>query len=318
MSLRAQPGRQPGRQSGRLLAVAVVTAAVAVAVAAGVWSVPASGAASARAAAPAPAARAGAPAATSAGDRTAATRALLRVFRTSGPLPFEHAPGARARRIGGLTIQWSGNWSGYADDNSTGRTYSAVTATWTQPKVTCSAAEDELAGYWVGLDGLTTPTVEQDGVFAWCYQGAAYYYSWYEMYPDGPVVLGTTVAPGDRVTASVTVTSHGYRLTVDDSTHPANAFTTVQQCPAGALCDNASAEWIAETPAGSRGLWPWPPFGTWRPAAALATSGGKTGSIKSFPDDQIVIVGDDGQALANTGSLASSGSTFSLTWAYAY
>ncbi len=297
MSLRAQPGR--------LLGVAVV----GIVVAAGAWSVPALGAAPSPAG-PSPAAQAG--------DRVAATRALQRVFRTSGPLPFEHVPGARARRIGGVTIELSGNWSGYADDNTTGRTYSAVSATWTQPRVTCMASEDELAGYWVGLDGFTDPTVEQDGTFAWCYEGAAYYYSWWEMYPNSSVVVGTTVAPGDRLTASVTLTSKGYRLAVADSTHPANSFTTVQQCPSGVACYNASAEWIAETPAGARGIWPWPPFGTWRPASARVTSGSKTGSISSFPDDQIVIVGDDGQALASTGSLASSGSTFRLTWAYAY
>jgi hypothetical protein len=297
MSLRAQPGR--------LLAIAVA----GIAVAALAWSVPALGAAG-RPAGPSPAGQAG--------DRVAATRALQRVFRASGPLPFEHVPGARSRRIGGVTIEQSGNWSGYADDNTAGRTYSAVTATWTEPRVTCTAAEDELAGYWVGLDGFTTPTVEQDGVFAWCYAGAAYYYSWFEMYPDGPVVVGTTVAPGDHITASVTLTTQGYRLAVADSTHRANSFTTVQQCPAGVTCYNGSAEWIAETPSGERGIWPWPPFGTWRPAAARATSEGKTGSIKSFPDDQIVIVGDDGQALASTGNLASSGTTFGLTWTYAY
>ena len=302
MSLRSQPGR--------LLAVAVTGIAVAV----GAWSVPAVRAASAR---PADG-PAGSSSASQVSDRLAATRALERVFRTSGPLPFMPVPGTRARRADGIPIVLSGNWSGYADDDSTGRTYSAVTATWTEPKVTCTAAEDELAGYWVGLDGFTTATVEQDGTFAWCYLGAAYYYSWWEMYPDTPVVVGSAVRPGDHVTASVTVTSRGYRLAVADRTHPANSFTAVQQCPATVTCYNASAEWIAETPAGPRGLWPWPPFGTWRPVSARATSAGRTGGIGSFPDDQIVIAGDDGRALASTGGLTSSGTAFGLSWSYAY
>lgn len=300
MSLRAKPGR--------LLAVAVVGIAVAV----GAWSVPALGAAGGRAApaGPSPTAQAS--------DFVAATHALQRVFRASGPLPFERVQGSRARRADGLTIDLSDNWSGYVDDNSTGRTYSAVTATWAQPKVTCTATEDELAAYWVGLDGFTTPTVEQDGTLAWCYEGAAYYYTWWEMYPNPLILVGSSVAPGDRVTATVTATSQGYRLAITDRTRKADSFTTVQQCPAGETCANASAEWIAETPGGARGLSPWPPFGTWRPSGAQATSAGKAGGIKSFPDDQIVIVGDDGQALANTGGLASSGTTFGLTWAYAY
>ena len=298
MPLRAQPGR--------LLVVAVA----AIAIAAGAWSVPAVRAAAGRPAGPSPTGQAS--------DQVAATRALQRVFRASGPLPFERVPGARVSRVGGVPIELSGNWSGYADDDSTGRTYTAVTATWAQPRITCTASEDELAGYWLGLDGLTTPTVEQDGTFAWCYLGAAYYYSWWEMYPDTPVVVGSTVRPGDHVTASVTVTSRGYRLAVADRTHPANSFTTVQRCPSTVTCSNASAEWIAETPAGPRGLWPWPPFGTWRPVSVRVTSGGRTGGVSSFPDDQIVIVGDDGRALASTGSLTSSGTTFGVTWNFAY
>jgi Peptidase A4 family len=301
MSMRAKPGR--------LLAVAVVGLAVA----AGAWAVPALGAAGGPGRAPA-----GPSPSAAASERAAATRALERVFRISGPLPFERAPGTRTRRVGAVTIALSGNWSGYVDDNSTGRTYSAVTATWTQPKITCVASEDELAGWWVGLDGYSDQTVEQDGTFAWCYADAAYYYSWWETYPDNAVVVGTSVAAGDRITASVTVTSQGYRLTVTDSTHKANTFTTVQQCPSGSQCYNASAEWIAETPSGPRGMWPWPPFGTWRPADIRATSAGKTGGINAFPDDQIYIVGDDGDTLANTGNLASTGSAFDVTWSYAY
>jgi hypothetical protein len=307
MSLRAP-------RPGRLLAVTVV----GIAVAAGVWSVPAVHAAAGRPRTAGPTPAAGTSATGNASDRVAATRALQGVFRTSGPLPFERVPGARARRADGITIQLSNNWSGYADDNSTGLTYSAVTATWTQPKVTCKASEDELGGWWIGLDGFTTPTVEQVGTFAFCYQGAAYYYTWWEMYPNSAIVVGTSVVQGDRVIASVSVTRQGYRLAVVDRTHPANTFTTVQQCPAGVTCYNESAEWIAETPGGARGLWPWAPFGTWRPVAVRATSAGRTGGINSFPDDQIVIIGDDGQTLASTGSLASSGNTFGLTWTYAY
>jgi hypothetical protein len=310
MSLRAKPGR--------LLAVAVV----GIAVAAGAWSVPALGAAAGPGRLGTPAAPPGSPAGRSpsaaASERAAATRALQRMFRVSGPLPFERFPGTRTRRVGAVTIVLSGNWSGYVDDNSTGRTYSAATGTWTQPKITCTASEDELAGWWVGLDGYSDQTVEQDGTFAWCYAGAAYYYSWWETFPDNALVVGTSVAPGDRITASVTVTSQGYRLTVTDSTHKANTFTTVQQCPSGSSCYDASAEWIAETPSGPRGMWPWPPFGTWRLSSARATSDGKTAGINAFPDDQIYIVGDDGDTLANTGNLAKAGNAFGVTWSYAY
>jgi hypothetical protein len=291
-------------QAVRLLALAVVGAAAVAGASSAVHA--ATGAAAPRS-----------PAA-SAGERAAAARALQRVFRTSGPLPFERVAGSGVRRVGGVPINLSDNWSGYADDNSTGRTYSSVTATWVQPKIRCTAAEDELAAYWVGLDGFTTGTVEQDGTFGWCYQGTAYYFTWWEMYPNGAITMGNAVGPGDHITASVTSTSLGYRLAVTDSTRRANSFVTTQPCAVGTGCANASAEWIAETPGGARGLWPWPQFGTWHPTSARVTSGTRTGTIKSFPDDQIYLVGDDGDALDNTGNLSRSGNAFSLAWTAAY
>src|SRR5215472_15105322 len=259
----------PRAQASRLFGLAVL----AVAVAAGGSSLSAVHAATGKAALPAPASPAGA--------RAAATSALRHAFRARGPLPFQRMPGGHESRVRNVTIEQSGNWSGYVDDNSTGGTYSAVSATWVVPRVTCIATEDRLGGFWVGLDGFTSNTVEQDGTFAWCYQGVAYYYSWYEMFPNAAIVVGTTVAPGDHIIASVTSTSAGYRLVVTDSTHPANSLATTQPCPFGSTCSNASAEWIAETPGGARGTWPWPAFGIWRLANARVTSGKTVGSIKS-------------------------------------
>ena len=60
------------------------------------------------------------------------------------------------------------------------------------------------------------------------------------------------------------------------------------------------------------------PLHQWHLASAKVTSGAKTGTIKSFPGDQIVIAGDDGNALACTGSLNHAGNAFSLTWKKSY
>ena len=45
-----------------------------------------------------------------------------------------------------------------------------------------------------------------------------------------------------------------------DSTHPANSFTTTQTC---SDCAGSSAEWIAEAPSGSSGVYPLSNFRSW-------------------------------------------------------
>jgi len=228
-------------------------------------------------------------------------------------------PGAQERTIGGLTQISYYNWSGYADDNRQHHTYTAVSGTWVQPAVTCPADEDRMVVFWVGLDGFTNSTVEQDGTLAWCYQGSPTYYSWWEMYPTNQIqTVGSTVAPGDRISASVTFAGGRYSMKVTDATASANSFTKRAACGSGLVCSNASAEWIAETPSNDRGLWPLPDFGTWKVTGAKVTSGSKTGTISSFPDDEITIVGIDGQSLATTKALNGPGTAFSDAWSYAY
>jgi hypothetical protein len=199
-------------------------------------------------------------------------------------------------------------------------TYSAVSGSWQQPTITCPKNEDELAVWWVGLDGFNTGTVEQDGTLAWCFKGTPSYYTWWEMYPTNEIQLaGNSVKPGDNITASVnySTSTNKYTLALTDSTHTANSLNQVQACGAGQTCKRASAEWIAETPGARRGLWPWPSFSTWTLTNASATAG-TTGSISSFPDDEITIVGNDGEHLANTGAISNGGKNFTVKWAYVY
>jgi len=71
---------------------------------------------------------------------------------------------------------------------------------------------------WVGIDGYNNGTVEQLGTATQCFEGVTYYYVWYEMFPAGTVEEGTVACinnnvdcpqPGDRISASVTVTPGG-------------------------------------------------------------------------------------------------------------
>jgi hypothetical protein len=140
----------------------------------------------------------------------------------------------------------SPNWSGY---ESTGGTYTSVSASWTQPTVTCSGSTaTQSAAFWVGLDGAAgSQTLEQIGTGADCNDGTADYYGWFEMLPAQPsqITFSNTVAPGDAMSASVVTNGDGvFTLTLSDSTQ--GWTRTTQQTSANA--QPSSAEVIAEAP----------------------------------------------------------------------
>ena len=83
---------------------------------------------------------------------------------------------------------YSWNWAGYAI-NATAGSVTMAKGSWIQPSVTCPTTSLSVAAFWVGIDGLTSPTVEQIGTLAQCLNGAASYYAWYEFYPSGSVVI---------------------------------------------------------------------------------------------------------------------------------
>lgn len=224
----------------------------------------------------------------------------------------QHATAHRiggTKKVSGLTQVQSGNWAGYAD---TGSNFTKVSASWKEPTATCGSA-DQLAAFWPGIDGYSSNSVEQDGTIFECYQGTAYHYTWWEMYPTNSVqIVGDTVAAGDSITATVTRSGTSYTLAVTDSTNPANSFTTTQT---GSGDANSSAEWIAEAPSGSSGIEPLANFGTWTATNATATEGSTAGTISSFTDNEITMVNSSGSsALATPSALNSSGDSFSVKW----
>jgi hypothetical protein len=174
------------------------------------------------------------------------------------------------------------NWSGYADTTTTVGAFTAVSGSWVQPAATCTS-EQRLTAFWVGLDGYSNTTVEQDGTLAYCFEGDPYYFSWWEMYPGGSVTVGSQVRPGDSISASVTRSGTSYTLSVTDPQHPQNNFSTVQTCPATS-CEDQSAEWIAERPAFSIGITPLATFANWTLSNASQTVNGVKGSISAGPN----------------------------------
>jgi hypothetical protein len=263
----------------------------------------------------------------SAAQARAALVSYMRTYSPTAKLPAGLKPGDHrvgpAAPVGAgprsVTLYKSYNWGGYASWSSTAQEYSKVSASWKVPKASCTS-EDRLAANWVGLDGFKTTTVEQDGTLDWCFEGKAHYYSWYEMYPSGSVEVGSTVQPGDSISASVSRSGTKYTLKLTDSTHTANSFSKTATC-ALATCLDESAEWITERPAFSTtGITPLAQISTVTVSSASDTWGGTTGPISKSPNpSQIYIIDSTGTYyLWTASSLNSSGNSFSGKWLNSY
>jgi hypothetical protein len=148
----------------------------------------------------------------------------------------------------------STNWAGYA---ATGRTFTSVSSNWTEPSVTCTSKG--IVGFWVGLDGLNSSTVEQTGTGVDCTNGTPQQFAWWETYPANSVqVYNVPVSAGDQMSSSVVAQARGvYSLVLTDST----AGWTVENpvsLPAGT---DASAEIIAEAVSAGNQITTLPDFG---------------------------------------------------------
>jgi Peptidase A4 family len=235
-------------------------------------------------------------------------RAALRNLSV-GQHATNHAVVGHELRLDGTTDVSSTNWSGYADLDES---FTSVTGNWSEPTVSCSGFTEQLAAFWVGIDGFSSDSVEQDGTLAECYFGSVYHYSWWEMYPTNDIqVVGESVDPGDSISASVVRSGSSYTLKVTDSTHSSNSFTTTQSCSS---CANSSAEWIAEAPSGSSGVYPLADFHSWTESGATVGTTSGSGVISTYPNDNITMIDSSNRDKATTGPLNGSGNGFTVTW----
>jgi hypothetical protein len=232
--------------------------------------------------------------------------ALLHYLRHNHPTMML-APHSKVGVKAATKVQ-SFNWSGYAKVSATAQAFTAVSAKWTQPKVKCGI-EDQMSATWVGLDGATNGTVEQDGTTGWCFRGHATYFTWYEMFPAGSVEVGRSLKPGDKITSSVTRSGTSYKLAVKDATHSSAGFSVTKTC-ALATCTDESIEWIQERPAFSTtGIIPLANFGSWKATAVAGKGSGSTDAIT-------MIDSTDSYNLSTVGNL--SGGSFTAKWHNSY
>jgi uncharacterized repeat protein (TIGR02543 family) len=214
----------------------------------------------------------------------------------------------------------SRNWAGYADS---GGTFSAVSATWVVPAVTCSGTSALEAVQWVGIDGWGNSTVEQDGTETSCAGSTPEYSAWYEMYGDDSVnggymvTLSTSsyhVSPGNSMSASVLLTGTQWTLKVVNNT-AGWTFSTVITDAAPAA---ASAEVITESPevcSGSCSEASLADFGVVTFTSISVTSSATgTGGISSSTATAVACNDDNDVVMMAPGVLSAGGTSFSDTW----
>ncbi len=207
------------------------------------------------------------------------------------------------------------NWSGYAAQAKA--PFTLVHSTYVQPTVTCPVKKAYTV-FWVGFDGFTNSTVEQDGTLAYCSGTTPEYEAWWEMYPTNDItaVPSVAVAPGDKINATVTFQGGVYTMTVKDMTSGTH-FTRTAKCAKGLTCPRDSAEWIVERPGyGGENYAPLADWGTMNlPGDQAATGGGAGRPVSAFTNTPIDMVNlADTYLLAAVTALDTAGSTFTDTW----
>jgi Peptidase A4 family len=164
----------------------------------------------------------------------------------SAPLTF-----AARDRVAG-TADVSSNWAGYAalaPDETSAASFTDVTGTWVQPKVTCVSGRNDASAFWVGLGGDTdaSQALEQLGTGAECNGSSTVpkYDAWWEIVPAAAVTIPLKIMPGDRVNAAVLIKGQTVTMSLKDLTRGTRYAKTITETQA---LDVSSAEWIAEAP----------------------------------------------------------------------
>jgi Peptidase A4 family len=228
----------------------------------------------------------------------------------------------------------STNWAGYAIHRN-GVSFHTISASWTQPNATCVSGHPSYSATWVGLGGYspTSDALEQIGTEVDCgASGRVLESAWYELVPAPSKTIRFTVAPGDAMHASVTVTGHQVVVELDNLTRH-HTFRKTLTAP---VIDVSSAEWIVEAPSecigqGACQALPLADFGSVSFDSATAvttagTAGSITGSgwgrtkIELTPGSQRFIVARGSSDVAGTAApsaLGGHGSTFEVTYAAA-
>jgi peptidase A4-like protein len=163
----------------------------------------------------------------------------------SRPLILVKGAGKPMAAPNGIGVSYSANWSGYAAlPKTAGTTFTSIVGQYSVPSVQCSSTPYTFSYHWIGLDGWSDQTVEQDGIAADCHGTTPQYAAWYEMYPAN-FKFSFSVNPGDAIESAVRYLGNdNYELSLKDVS-TGQGFDLTRTCPVSA-CENSSAEAITE------------------------------------------------------------------------
>jgi len=184
----------------------------------------------------------------------------------------------------------------------TGSTYTSTTADWTMPTLKCTTSGASVS-IWTGLDGYSSPTVEQIGAEAVCESGTAEYSGWYDLYPAAPVYFSNTISPGDAMTASVVFSgTTTFKFTLQDVT--AGWSHAVTKNAAGE--ERSSAEVVTEGPGAA---------GVLTDFGKITFTGCEVNSLSLGDQDPtpITMVDGSGKVMVSTSAITAAGK-FVNTW----
>jgi len=231
-----------------------------------------------------------------------------------------HIPGPRSARTPS-NVATSTNWSGYAAESNfshpTRNSVTAVSGTWIVPSLK-STPDHSYSSIWVGIDGYSSPTVEQIGTEHDWFNGAQQNYAWFEMYPGGSYVIGGfPLNPGDVISASVVYSGNSiFTLTIINQTHKVS-FTVPTSYTRSTTAARQSAEWIVEAPY-LNGILPLADFVTAYMWGCSATINGITAPIKnnSWQNIGIEMVTVNGTPKDIPSAILPDNGSFFVTWAH--
>jgi hypothetical protein len=206
-------------------------------------------------------------------------------------------------------------WAGYmVASNLQNRqpVVSSISASWTVPEVRASENDTESAA-WIGIGGYGDKTLIQTGTDQQCVNGRASYFAWYELIPDHVVrILNMRIRPGDTITASINLidkAANTWLIEINDVTWGASFKETFFY-----NSSRLSAEWIIERPTVNGNISTLADFGSVTFSDCIATIENSTGTVSSFPHNQLVMYTSQDVQLVTVSPLYSDGSGFTVNY----
>jgi len=210
----------------------------------------------------------------------------------------------------GMTTGYiSSNWSGYL---MTGGSFTAISGSWTATSPTGINGEESADATWIGIGGVTASDLIQVGTQNIISpSGQVFSSAFYEILPASSTdIPALPVAPGDRMSASITETSAGqWTITINDET--SGQSDTQNVAYSSSL---SSAEWIEEDPATTRSrLIPFDGFGLAVFGGAETTDNGSGVDLTEGNAQPITMVNRADATIALPSAISGDGRSFSVS-----